>query len=86
MGQQILAELEGDGIDTSHVIVTPEGTSPFTYIIVDEETYVRMAAARACNVWVGGRHWRGTGVGWQENPHLHPHPGVPPPPIGRDVR
>ena len=44
MGQQILAELEGDGIDTRHVIVTPDGTSPFTYIIVDEETYVLMAA------------------------------------------
>ncbi|XP_074268711.1 uncharacterized protein LOC141592053 isoform X2 [Silene latifolia] len=40
-GRGILEELEADGVDTSFFIVTPEGNSPFTYIIVDNETKTR---------------------------------------------
>ncbi|KAK9822274.1 hypothetical protein WJX74_002061 [Apatococcus lobatus] len=37
VGDQILAELEGDGVDVSHVLRAPNAPSPFTYIIVDRE-------------------------------------------------
>ncbi|XP_021722143.1 ribokinase-like [Chenopodium quinoa] len=40
-GRGILEELEADGVDTSFVVVSPEGNSPFTYIIVDNETKTR---------------------------------------------
>lgn len=40
-GQNILLELEGDGVDTSYIVVSREGNSPFTYVIVDNETKTR---------------------------------------------
>ncbi|BBN05644.1 hypothetical protein MPTK1_3g14770 [Marchantia polymorpha subsp. ruderalis] len=40
-GIGILEELEADGVDVSHVVVADEGVSPFTYVIVDEETKTR---------------------------------------------
>ncbi|MED6207713.1 hypothetical protein PIB30_038271 [Stylosanthes scabra] len=40
-GRSILDELRADGVDTSFIVVSKEGTSPFTYIIVDNETKTR---------------------------------------------
>ncbi|KAK7284189.1 hypothetical protein RJT34_18930 [Clitoria ternatea] len=40
-GREILHELQLDGVDTSYMAVSPEGTSPFTYIIVDSQTKSR---------------------------------------------
>ncbi|XP_068323791.1 uncharacterized protein [Pyrus communis] len=40
-GRGILEGLQDDGIDTSFVVVSKEGNSPFTYIIVDKETKTR---------------------------------------------
>ncbi|KAG8389134.1 hypothetical protein BUALT_Bualt02G0197600 [Buddleja alternifolia] len=40
-GKGILEELEGDGVDSSFVVVSEGGNSPFTYIIVDDETKTR---------------------------------------------
>ncbi|MED6123066.1 hypothetical protein PIB30_045810, partial [Stylosanthes scabra] len=40
-GRSILDELQADGVDTSFIVVSKEGTSPFTYIIVDNETKTR---------------------------------------------
>lgn len=40
-GKSILEELESDGVDTSFFIVSEEGNSPFTYIIVDSKTKTR---------------------------------------------
>ncbi|GMH02539.1 hypothetical protein Nepgr_004378 [Nepenthes gracilis] len=40
-GRDILEELEADGVDTSFIVVSKEGNSPFTYIIVDNETKTR---------------------------------------------
>ncbi|KAJ1416828.1 Ribokinase-like [Sesbania bispinosa] len=40
-GRGILDELQADGVDTSFIVVSEEGTSPFTYIIVDNETKTR---------------------------------------------
>ncbi|CAB4321699.1 unnamed protein product [Prunus armeniaca] len=40
-GRGILEELQADGVDTSSVVVSEEGNSPFTYIIVDNETKTR---------------------------------------------
>ncbi|KAM7521769.1 hypothetical protein LguiA_011671 [Lonicera macranthoides] len=40
-GRGILEELESDGVDTSFLVVSEEGNSPFTYIIVDNETKTR---------------------------------------------
>lgn len=40
-GRSLLAELEGDGVDTSYIVVALEGNSPFTYIIVDNQTKTR---------------------------------------------
>jgi sugar/nucleoside kinase (ribokinase family) len=35
LGQQIWTELQGDGVDTTHMVIAQGGVSPFTYIIVD---------------------------------------------------
>ncbi|XP_022640355.1 ketohexokinase isoform X4 [Vigna radiata var. radiata] len=40
-GRGILDELRADGVDTSFIVVSKEGTSPFTYIIVDNQTKTR---------------------------------------------
>ncbi|CAA7390591.1 unnamed protein product [Spirodela intermedia] len=40
-GTIALSELENDGVDTSYMVVSPEGNSPFTYIIVDSQTKTR---------------------------------------------
>ncbi|KAI5426194.1 hypothetical protein KIW84_031863, partial [Lathyrus oleraceus] len=40
-GKHILDELQADGVDTSFMVVSKEGTSPFTYIIVDNQTKSR---------------------------------------------
>ncbi|WOL05187.1 hypothetical protein Cni_G13913 [Canna indica] len=40
-GRSILAELEADGVDTSYMVVAEEGNSPFTYVIVDNQTKTR---------------------------------------------
>ncbi|KAE9619413.1 putative ketohexokinase [Lupinus albus] len=40
-GMAILDELQADGVDTSFLVVSEEGTSPFTYIIVDNQTKTR---------------------------------------------
>ncbi|XP_058749310.1 uncharacterized protein LOC131622300 isoform X2 [Vicia villosa] len=40
-GRGILDELQADGVDTSFMVVSKEGTSPFTYIIVDSQTKSR---------------------------------------------
>ncbi|KAL6968112.1 hypothetical protein U1Q18_033915 [Sarracenia purpurea var. burkii] len=37
-GRGILEELEADGVDTSFLVVSKEGNSPFTYVIVDNQT------------------------------------------------
>ncbi|QHO34920.1 hypothetical protein S83_028969 [Arachis hypogaea] len=37
-GRAIIDELQADGVDTSFIVVSEEGTSPFTYIIVDSQT------------------------------------------------
>eukprot|EP00267_Zea_mays_P033112 XP_008667287.1 uncharacterized protein LOC100273018 isoform X1 [Zea mays] len=40
-GRSILSELQTDGVDTSYILVAENGNSPFTYIIVDEQTKTR---------------------------------------------
>uniref|UniRef100_A0A1J3DIX7 Ketohexokinase n=1 Tax=Noccaea caerulescens TaxID=107243 RepID=A0A1J3DIX7_NOCCA len=40
-GKGILEELESDGVDTSFLVVSKEGNTPFTYIIVDKQTKTR---------------------------------------------
>ncbi|CAO1940566.1 unnamed protein product [Urochloa humidicola] len=40
-GINILNELQADGIDTSYMLVAENGNSPFTYIIVDQQTKTR---------------------------------------------
>ncbi|XAR58688.1 Ribokinase [Bertholletia excelsa] len=40
-GRGILEELEADCVDTSFLVVSKEGNSPFTYIIVDNQTKTR---------------------------------------------
>ncbi|KAB1208658.1 40S ribosomal protein S8 [Morella rubra] len=40
-GRGILEELEADGVDTSFFVVSEGGNSPFTYIIVDNQTKTR---------------------------------------------
>ncbi|KAK4408185.1 Myosin-6 [Sesamum angolense] len=37
-GKGILEELEADGVDSSFIVVSEGGNSPFTYIIVDDQT------------------------------------------------
>ena len=45
LGDQILAELDGDGVDTAHVLRAASAPSPFTYIIVDRQGAARSIAA-----------------------------------------
>ncbi|OVA02256.1 Ribokinase [Macleaya cordata] len=40
-GRSVLEELEADGVDTSYLVVAKNGNSPFTYIIVDNQTKTR---------------------------------------------
>ncbi|VVA89954.1 unnamed protein product [Arabis nemorensis] len=40
-GKGILEELQSDGVDTSFLVVSKEGNTPFTYIIVDKQTKTR---------------------------------------------
>ncbi|KAJ0966551.1 hypothetical protein J5N97_023468 [Dioscorea zingiberensis] len=40
-GKSLLSELEADGVDTSYMVVSEGGNSPFTYIIVDNQTKTR---------------------------------------------
>ncbi|KAJ4728353.1 Ribokinase, Carbohydrate kinase PfkB, Ribokinase-like protein [Melia azedarach] len=40
-GKGIVEEFEADGVDTSFLVVSEEGNSPFTYIIVDNQTKTR---------------------------------------------
>ncbi|KAE9619411.1 putative sulfofructose kinase [Lupinus albus] len=40
-GKAVLEELNADGVDTSYFVVSKEGNSPFTYIIVDSQTKTR---------------------------------------------
>lgn len=40
-GRNVLEEFERDGVDTSFMIVSEEGNSPFTYIIVDSQSKTR---------------------------------------------
>ncbi|CAI9107519.1 OLC1v1006891C1 [Oldenlandia corymbosa var. corymbosa] len=40
-GKGILDELEADGVDTSFLVVSKGGNSPFTYVIVDSQTKTR---------------------------------------------
>ncbi|XP_060180630.1 uncharacterized protein LOC132610347 [Lycium barbarum] len=40
-GKGMLEELEADGVDTSFMVVSNGGNSPFTYIIVDNQTKTR---------------------------------------------
>ncbi|KAK3123212.1 hypothetical protein QOZ80_8AG0626310 [Eleusine coracana subsp. coracana] len=41
MGRSILKELQEDGVDTSYMVVSEDGNSSFTYIIVDNQTKTR---------------------------------------------
>ncbi|XP_071722050.1 uncharacterized protein [Rutidosis leptorrhynchoides] len=41
LGKAVLNELEVDGVDTSFLTVSEGGNSPFTYIIVDNQTKTR---------------------------------------------
>ncbi|KAF6144375.1 hypothetical protein GIB67_024602 [Kingdonia uniflora] len=41
LGRGVLKELEADGVDTSYLVVSKDGNSPFTYVIVDNETKTR---------------------------------------------
>ncbi|KAG4982013.1 hypothetical protein AAZX31_10G039400 [Glycine max] len=40
-GKTMLEELEAEGVDTSFFVVSKEGTSPFSYVIVDNQTKTR---------------------------------------------
>ncbi|KAF3530818.1 hypothetical protein DY000_02037165 [Brassica cretica] len=40
-GKGILEELESDGVDTFFLVVSKEGNTPFTYVIVDKQTQTR---------------------------------------------
>ncbi|XP_030549458.1 ketohexokinase-like isoform X2 [Rhodamnia argentea] len=40
-GRGMLEELEADGVDTSFLVVSKEGNSPFTYVIVDDQMKTR---------------------------------------------
>ncbi|XP_031501849.1 uncharacterized protein LOC116265407 isoform X2 [Nymphaea colorata] len=41
LGKNILDELESDGVDTKYIVVSKDGNSPFTYVIVDPQTKTR---------------------------------------------
>ena len=47
IGDEILAELRSDGVDTAHVLRAAGSPSPFTYIIVD-----RQGAAGIADPWI----------------------------------
>ncbi|KAM4070180.1 hypothetical protein ACJW30_12G145200 [Castanea mollissima] len=40
-GRDILDEFKADGVDTSFIVVSEQGNSPFTYVIVDNQTKTR---------------------------------------------
>ncbi|XP_029129076.1 ribokinase isoform X2 [Cajanus cajan] len=40
-GRALLEELQAEGVDTSFFVVSQEGTSPFSYIIIDSQTKTR---------------------------------------------
>ncbi|KAH7427408.1 hypothetical protein KP509_10G043500 [Ceratopteris richardii] len=40
-GKLVIEELNGDGVDTSFMVVSDIGTTPFTYVIVDREKNTR---------------------------------------------
>ncbi|CDP03815.1 unnamed protein product [Coffea canephora] len=40
-GKGLIEELEADGVDTSFLVVSEGGNSPFTYVIVDNQTKTR---------------------------------------------
>ncbi|KAJ6798571.1 Uncharacterized protein M6B38_209900 [Iris pallida] len=40
-GRNVLEEFEKDGVDTSYMVVSEGGNSPFTYVIVDNQTKTR---------------------------------------------
>ncbi|PIN17733.1 Ribokinase [Handroanthus impetiginosus] len=40
-GKGILEELEADGVDSSFIVVSEGGNSPFSYVVVDEQTKTR---------------------------------------------
>ncbi|XP_048232603.1 ribokinase isoform X2 [Ricinus communis] len=40
-GRSVLEEFESDGVDTSFLVVSKGGNSPFTYVIVDSQTKTR---------------------------------------------
>ncbi|KAL9262602.1 hypothetical protein AKJ16_DCAP01768 [Drosera capensis] len=42
-GQRLMEELEGDGVDTSFILVSEEGRSMFSHVIVDTEMKTRTA-------------------------------------------
>lgn len=48
-GAAVLKELQGDGIDTSRVVVKDEVNTSFTYIIVDSKSQTRTCIATASN-------------------------------------
>ncbi|MED6132417.1 hypothetical protein PIB30_018807 [Stylosanthes scabra] len=40
-GRALVEELEAEGIDTSFIVISKEGTTPFSYIIIDNQTKTR---------------------------------------------
>lgn len=40
-GRGVLEELQADGVDVSFFVVSEDGNSPFTYVIVDNQTKTR---------------------------------------------
>ncbi|XP_065873981.1 uncharacterized protein [Euphorbia lathyris] len=40
-GKSVLEEFQSDGVDTSFLVVSKDGNSPFTYVIVDNQTKTR---------------------------------------------
>ncbi|XP_058094933.1 uncharacterized protein LOC131240618 isoform X6 [Magnolia sinica] len=50
-GRSVLEELEADGVDTSYM-VAEEGNSPFTYVIVDNETYSGILPVQATRMQI----------------------------------
>ncbi|XP_058094931.1 uncharacterized protein LOC131240618 isoform X5 [Magnolia sinica] len=51
-GRSVLEELEADGVDTSYMVVAEEGNSPFTYVIVDNETYSGILPVQATRMQI----------------------------------
>ncbi|XP_050251983.1 uncharacterized protein LOC126698649 [Quercus robur] len=48
-GRDILDEFVADGVDTSFLVVSEQGNSPFTYVIVDNQTKTRTCIHTAGN-------------------------------------